>query len=231
MIYFDSLANCLRAYKGNSRVKTYDEIAESWYRLRHWTRFKRELEELAGRWESGRLLNIGCAHGPDFLPFKDKFELWGLDSSQQMISLATKYAAKFKFDAALVMGDAAMLPFKDGAFDCAVSVAVYHHIRDNAERRAAFAELRRVVRPGGEVFITVWNRWQMAFWNKGRETMVPWKTKNGEVLRYYYLYTYPEIENQVESAGFRVLKTYPEAAYKWPIKYFSRNVCVLARAD
>jgi SAM-dependent methyltransferase len=212
-------------------LNTYDEIAESWYRLRHWTRFKRELEEVARRWGSGRLLNIGCAHGPDFLPFKDKFELWGLDSSEQMIALAVKYSAKFKFDAGLMVGDAARLPFKDGAFDWAVSVAAYHHLRDVSERKAAFRELRRVMRPGGEVFITAWNRWQKAFWNKGRETMVPWKTKDGEILRYYYLYTYPELEHQVSSAGFKVLKAYPESAYKLPLKYFSRNICVLAQAD
>ncbi len=212
-------------------MNTYDEIAESWYRLRHWTRFKSELEEVAGRWGSGRLLNIGCAHGPDFLPFKDKFELWGLDSSEQMIALAVKYAAKFRFDANLVAGDAARLPFKDGAFDWTIAVAAYHHIRVEKEREAAFRELRRVMKPGGQVFITVWNRWQKAFWNKGRETMVPWKTKEGEILRYYYLYTYPEIELQLRSAGFKVLKAYPEANYRWPLKYFSRNICVLARAD
>jgi SAM-dependent methyltransferase len=212
-------------------LNTYDEIAESWYRLRHWTRFKQELKEVAGRWGSGRLLNVGCAHGPDFLPFKDKFELWGLDSSEQMIALAVKYSAKFKFHTGLIVGDAANLPFKDGVFNWAISVAAYHHIPDENQREAAFSELRRVIKPGGEVFITVWNRWQKAFWNKGRETMAPWKTKDGEILRYYYLYTYPELEHRVSSAGFKVLKTYPDAAYKLPLKYFSRNICVLARAD
>jgi len=212
-------------------LNTYDKIAESWYRLRHMTRFKRELEEVDGRWGSGRLLNIGCAHGPDFLPFKDKFELWGLDSSEQMVALAVRYAAKFKFEVGLTVGDAANLPFKDRVFDWAISVAAYHHIRDKNERQAAFVELRRVMKPGGEVFITVWNRWQKAFWHKGWEAKVPWKTKDGEILRYYYLYTYPEIEQQVISAGFKVLKSYPEAGYKLPLKYFSRNICVLARAD
>jgi len=212
-------------------VNSYDEIAESWYRLRHWTRFKPELEEMASRWESGKLLNVGCAHGPDFLPFKDQFELWGLDSSGPMINMAVKYAGKYKLDVRLLVADAVCLPFKDSVFDCAVSVAAYHHIRGKETRSVAFRELRRVLKPGAEAFITVWNRWQREFLNKGKEVLVPWKTNAGEIMRYYYLYTYPEIEHQLKLAGFKVLKAYPESGYKKKPKYFSRNICLLVKAD
>jgi len=212
-------------------VNSYDDIAESWYRLRHWTRFKPELEEMASRWGGGRLLNVGCAHGPDFLPFKDRFELWGLDSSGPMINMAVKYADKFKLDTRLIVADASALPFKDHSFDCAISVAAYHHIKGKKEQGIAFAELKRVLKPGAEAFITVWNRWQKEFWNKGKEVMVPWKTNAGEVMRYYYLFTYPEIECQLKSAGFKVLRSYPESGYKKKLKYFSRNICLLIKAD
>lgn len=211
-------------------MNNYDEIAESWYRLRHWTRFKNELDEVAARWRHGRLLNIGCAHGPDFLPFKDSYELWGLDSSTQMIRMAVKYAGKFRLNANLLVGDAVSLPFRDAAFDYAISVAAYHHIRDKNQRAKAFRELRRVLKPGAEAFITVWNRWQREFWNRGNEVMVPWNTNNGTVMRYYYLYSYPEIENNLKQAGFKVLKSFPEKAYGKRFKYFSRNICLLVRA-
>ena len=212
-------------------VNSYDEIAESWYRLRHWTRFKPELDEMASRWGSGKLLNVGCAHGPDFLPFKDQFELWGLDSSGSMINMAVKYAGKFNLDVKLLVADAVGLPFKDSVFGYAISVAAYHHIKGKKEQRIAFSELRRVLKPSAEAFITVWNRWQREFWNKGKEVMVPWKTNAGEIMRYYYLFTYPEIEYQLKSAGFKVLKAYPESGYKRKLKYFSRNICLLVKAD
>lgn len=186
---------------------------------------------MAAGWCCGRLLNIGCAHGPDFLPFKDSFELWGLDSSEQMMKMALKYAAKFNMPVNLLEADAIRLPFKDHSFDWAISVAAYHHIGQKQLREDAFKELRRVLKPGGEVFITVWNRWQRGFWNKGNEVMVPWKTGDKEILRYYYLFTYPEIEMIMKKAGFRIIKSYPEYSYKFPIKLFSRNICVLARAD
>lgn len=217
--------------KENNSANVFDEIAESWYRLRHWSRFRAELGELAERWQKGRLLNIGCAHGPDFLPFKNNFELWGLDSSPRMISMAVRYADKFKYDANLLVADAVNLPYEDRSFDFAIAVAAYHHIRGEKYRENAFRELRRVLRPGGEVFITVWNRWQPGFWFKGKEVIVPWKTKNGELMRYHYLFTYREIEDLVRGIGFTIIRTYPEAAYRMPIKFFSGNICVLASLD
>jgi SAM-dependent methyltransferase len=45
------------------------------------------------------------------------------------------------------------LPFDDGAFDAAVANFVINHVGDPV---AAVRELRRVVRPGGRVAVTIW---------------------------------------------------------------------------
>jgi len=89
--------------------------------------------------------------------------------------------------------------------------------------------LRRVLKPGGEAFITVWNRWQPRFWLSRREVAVPWRKKGETVYRYYYLFSYGELERLVQEAGFEVLKSFPESAYRFPIKFFSRNICLLVR--
>jgi len=207
----------------------FDEIAESWYRLRHWCRFSTELSEIARRWRGGKLLNVGCAHGPDFLPFKDEFELVGIDFSAEMIRLAGKYAVKFNFEVDLAIADALSLPFKDNSFDCAISIAAYHHIEGVEQRRAAFKELRRVLRPGTEAFITVWNRWQPRFWLKGNEVQVAWKSKGSTLYRYYYLFSYHELCKVLSEAGFEVVSMFPEKRYKFPMKFFSRNICALVK--
>jgi tRNA (uracil-5-)-methyltransferase TRM9 len=212
--------------------EVFDRMAPGWYNRRHWTIFRQELEELAGRWERGRLLNVGCGHGADFLPFAGGFELHGLDFSAGMLRFAVKYAHKFDLDAKLVRGDVASLPFASGAFDWAIAVASYHHLMLPGSRRTAFAELRRVLRPGGEAFVTVWNRWQPAFWLKPKEIYVKWRTKEADLARYYYLFSRRELEGMLREAGFTVLRSYAEAAYHFPIAGFSRNVCLLlARVD
>jgi len=119
----------------------FNQIASGWYNFRHWSIFRTELEELVKRWQRGRLLNIGCAHGPDFLPFKQGFELHGMDFSTEMLKLAQKYSRKFKFTASMVEADARQLPYADESFDWAIAVATYHHIKRNEDRAKAHHRL------------------------------------------------------------------------------------------
>jgi len=207
----------------------FDQIAPGWYNFRHWTIFRSELEALASRWQKGSLLNIGCAHGPDFLPFRQNFALYGIDFSSQMLRFAQRYSQKFDFTVNLLVADVGHFPFADEVFDWAISVATYHHIRGKAEKQTALNELRRVLKPGGEAFITVWNRWQPRFWFSGKEVAVPWRTRDKTLYRYYHLFSYPELEKLVKRAGFKVLKSFPESSYRFPLKFFSRNICLLIK--
>ena len=210
-------------------INIFDQIAPSWYNFRHWSIFRKELEALAQRWRGGRLLNIGCAHGPDFLPFKQDFELYGVDFSTEMLKFARRYSAKFNFSVSLSVADVRHLPYPDETFSRAISVATYHHIKGKEERLKSLQELRRVLKSGGEAFITVWNRWQPRFWFRRKEITVPWRRKDKTLYRYYYLFSYHELEKLAKKAGFEVLKSSPESAYRCPIKFFSRNICLLVR--
>ena len=193
---------------------------------------------MAGRWQNGRLLNLGCGHGADFLPFQGGFELYGVDFSSVMLELAEKYAEKFDFTVNLVQADVSRLPFSDESFDRAICVATYHHLASREARERAFTELKRVLKPGGEAFITVWNRWQPwrgggrgvdTRWFRGKEASVPWQAKEGTLYRYYYFFTYPELERLARRVGFQVLRSFPESTYRFPVKFFSRNICLLVR--
>jgi tRNA (uracil-5-)-methyltransferase TRM9 len=207
----------------------FNQIAPGWYNFRHRSIFSTELEALAQRWQHGRLLNIGCAHGPDFLPFRQDFELYGVDFSTKMLEYARKYAGKYKFTVSLAEADVRCLPYADGNFDWAIAVATYHHIEGKEPRLQALQELRRVLKPGGEAFITAWNRWQPRFWLKRKNLLVPWRSRDKTLYRYYYLFSYGELVKLAKKAGFDVLRVFPESRYKFPVKTFSRNICLLVR--
>jgi ubiquinone/menaquinone biosynthesis C-methylase UbiE len=208
---------------------TYNRIATSRANFRQHSRFWVELGELAGRWQKGKLLNVGCAHGPDFVPFKESFELYGVDFSSEMLKLAKQYAKKNQFKVKLKEADARQLPYANDFFDYAIAVAVYHHIENKTGRLQALKELHRVLKGGGEAFITVWNWWQPRHWFKKQSLLLPWKTKEIVLYRFYYLFTYGEFETLAKQAGFEMIKSYPESRYKIPLKYFSRNICLLVR--
>ena len=146
-----------------------------------------------------------------------------------MLNFAQRYAQKFHFAVNLSLADASHLPYADQSIDWAISVATYHHMKYPEERLKAFYELWRVLKPGGEAFVTVWNRWQRRFWLKGKEVTIPWRSKDKTLYRYYYLFSYPEIIKLAKQAGFEVLKSSPENSYRLPVKFFSKNICLLVR--
>jgi tRNA (uracil-5-)-methyltransferase TRM9 len=211
------------------QAENWSRIAPHWYGVRHYTIFPSELSELAKRWQGGNLLNVGCGHGADFLPFREGFTLAGVDHAPGMLEMARKYAVKHGFTADLKQADARTLPFPPASFDFALAVAVYHHLPGRAQQMEALRELYRVLKPGGEAFLAVWNRWQRRFWGKPREVAVPFRTPEGVVSRYYYLFSYGEIEKLARAAGFLVLKSCPEASWRLPVRWPSRNICLLIK--
>jgi SAM-dependent methyltransferase len=68
----------------------------------------------------------------------------GLDISPAMLEVAARSNAGSSFT--FVQGDATLLPLCDGAFDCVVMSGGIHHVND---RRRLFAEVARILRPGG----------------------------------------------------------------------------------
>ena len=49
----------------------------------------------------------------------------------------------------VIQGDAARLPFSGATFSSAIAILMLHHLRSNALQDCAFAEIARVLRPGG----------------------------------------------------------------------------------
>jgi SAM-dependent methyltransferase len=54
----------------------------------------------------------------------------------------------------VIRGDAAALPFADGAFSSAIAILMLHHLRSSELQDRAFAEIARVLRPRG-VFLAL----------------------------------------------------------------------------
>jgi len=197
----------------------YNKIAKSWYNVRHWTILKEELETLNDRWSGGKVLNIGCAHGSDFIPLDFKrFQFYGIDISKNLLLLAKKYSKKFDLIFHLILSDMRFLPFKDSSFDYIVCVATLHHLLKKRERILALREIKRVLKQGGEAFISVWNRDNPELPDEEiieRE----WKFGKEILKRKYYLYTKEEFEKELYEAGFEIISIYKDSE--------NRNICAL----
>jgi ubiquinone/menaquinone biosynthesis C-methylase UbiE len=98
-----------------------------------------------------RVLEV--APGPGYLALelaKLGFRVTGLDVSRTFVDMARANARAAGLAAEFELGDAAHLPFPDGAFDFAVCCAAFKNFSDPV---GALDELRRVLRPGGAASI------------------------------------------------------------------------------
>lgn len=109
-----------------------------------------------GRLEPGeRVLDLGCGAGTDTLVAAQMVgpegRVAGVDMTPEMLAKARAGSEELGVaNVELVEADVEALPFADASFDVAISNGVIDLVPD---KDAVFAELRRVLRPGGRVQI------------------------------------------------------------------------------
>jgi ubiquinone/menaquinone biosynthesis C-methylase UbiE len=98
----------------------------------------------------GRVLEIGIGSGLN-LPFYDRGRLRSLcavDPSAELLAMARKKARGLGMEVELEQQSAERLPFASANFDCVLHTWTLCSIPDPS---AALAEIRRVLKPGGEL--------------------------------------------------------------------------------
>jgi len=99
-----------------------------------------------------RVLDFGAGVGTSVPFFRRHLPAASLTCVDVSIRSLEIGAGRYSRDATFVAFDGARLPFAAGTFDWAFSACVFHHIAAS-EHAGLFAEIRRVVRPGGGIMI------------------------------------------------------------------------------
>jgi ubiquinone/menaquinone biosynthesis C-methylase UbiE len=98
---------------------------------------------------SGRVVDVGAGDGANFEHFPDTVtEVIAVEPEPYLRGEAERNARDVAVPVTVVDGLADRIPLEDGSVDAAVTALVLCSVPDQA---AALAELRRVIRPGGEL--------------------------------------------------------------------------------
>lgn len=107
-----------------------------------WARF---VAELAARLPAGaRVLDLGCGNGAKISRLATRFEVVGVDLSEQQLRLARANVPEATF----VQGDLAELDFTPGSFDAVTALYSLVHV-PREDHRGLFERIRQWLGPGG----------------------------------------------------------------------------------
>jgi SAM-dependent methyltransferase len=145
---YDTFAGAYAASNENNLVNAYYE--------------RPAMLALAGDVAGRRILDAGCGSGPLFAALRDRGAIMtGIDKSAGMLELARR---RLGDDADLQVAElGSPLPFPDDTFEDVTASLVLHYLEDWGP---ALAELRRVLKPGGRLIVSVDHPFAENLWHR-----------------------------------------------------------------
>ncbi len=119
-------------------------------------RNSRMVVELAKIQPGDQVLDAACGTGSLTLTAQSytgpSGKVYGIDASPEMIEVAKQKASRSGQPVVFDLGLIEQLAFPDATFDVVISRLAIHHLPDDLKRRG-FAEILRVLKPGGHLLI------------------------------------------------------------------------------
>lgn len=187
------------------------------------------------------ILDIGCGTGRLYQLLEEfqGVDYLGLDQSEEQIKMAKKDFPKNNY----LLAEMTSLPLENQKFDFIFCIATLHHLPDETSREKALLEMKRVLKPGGHLFLTNWNMDSLSAkktiakgkWFRTLENgfIVSWSSPEGEKIgeRYYYGFDLEELQILLEKVGFKVLENYYSKKGMKSDKNMGANIVTIARVE
>jgi len=195
--------------------REYFEQIEQW---RYWDQpFIHSFAQFT-RYHGRRVLEVGFGAGTDLVQWlRAGARVSGIDLTEEALTNVRHRIRVYGLPEpeSLQVADAEKLPFPSNSFDLGYSWGVLHHTPNTAQ---ALKELVRVVRPGGEIKVMLYNRhgmYALKMWTKnallkGR----PWKSLRWVICNYVespgtQAFTEREVREMLAPLGLTEIRLHP----------------------
>jgi tRNA (uracil-5-)-methyltransferase TRM9 len=199
--------------------KTWDSIAKSFDKTRRkpWLECLDFIENIPC---NSVVLDLACGNGRHLIPCAKKYKkVVGIDISSKLLEIAQDKIIKEKLtNTSFIHSVAEYIPLKDSSIDAVLYIAALHNIPKKENRIKSLKETRRILKKDGKALISVWSRYadkfRKTFQNKSFNSKktefgdkhIYWRQDGLDVPRFYHLYGKKEFVEDLEEAGFKIIK-------------------------
>ena len=192
----------------------------------------RAFDEIASEWNANRdspspvlsllmqyalpmqtALDAGCGNGRNSIQLAQRFRsVLAFDSSPKMVQAtqAKMASAGLEQRVKAIEGNVCSMPCENNAANAVFALAVLHHLQTPELRQKAFCEAQRVLKPGGRLFLAVWNKLQPRFAKKEGNEVVLKSFAGKAAQRYHYFFDENEFRQLAQNAGLTEFKVFYE---------------------
>ena len=187
----------------NKHVReVYEKIAKHFSNTRVYTWFW--IRGFIERQPSNSLIyDIGCGNGRNMNPDRDK-KFIGIDNCREFLKICRERGLE------VVESSMTSIPLLSGTADAIICIAAFHHLSKIDDRILALLEMKRLVKPGGRILISVWAKEQPTktrrTFDRYGDNMVRWDKFGEKYDRYYYIFEKKEIERLFRTAGLTIMR-------------------------
>ena len=171
---------------------------------------------------SGRVIEVGAGNGMNFSHYPDTVtEVVAVEPDNHLRALADQATARAAVPVRVVAGHATALPAEDASFDAAVTSLVLCSFPDVP---AALAEIRRVLKPGGQLRFFEHVRSARPWFGLLEDAITPlWSRVGGGC------HPNRNTAAAIEAAGFGIDQI-DRFSYA-PLRFFPKHTHILGRAQ
>ncbi|AET73262.1 hypothetical protein PGAG_00373 [Phaeocystis globosa virus 12T] len=190
----------LTAVENNNVRSVYQDIAQHFNNTRvyKWSWVVDFLNKYTG---DNLILDLGCGNGRNMVHNQIKFI--GIDNCDKFIHICRgKGLEVYNYNITDVR-------LKSNLVDAIICIAVFHHLSTVEHRIEALKEMKRLVKPGGKILISVWSINQPAnskrHFNNYGNNIVLWNNYGTTYERFYYIFEVDEIKELFKSIGLNLI--------------------------